>query len=323
MTSSPNPTWYDILGVDRDATPDQIKTAWRAATDKFEPGSGTSQFRLFNEAADVLLDPAKRKAYDAGLGVPDGMVDAAGPVADPADTEESELADPEAEEPAPLTTTAAEPEDAPDAVADTTALTVPEGTPDAPPASAERDTSKVVGWLGDRFVWITVVCVPVLVASIVAALVAVFGLHVWGADVEGLAPTVRTFDAGPDASAAAERALKAVLSYDYRHMEADRDRAVEFLTPAYKKDYLKTFNELLAQGPDGSPGPVEKTKAVVTADVLDTGVVDAESDRVRIIAFVNQSSVKGDGQPTVFQNRVVATMVHRGDRWLVDNLKSY
>ena len=40
--STPNPTWYDILGVPRDASPEQVKAAWRAATDKFEPGSGTS-----------------------------------------------------------------------------------------------------------------------------------------------------------------------------------------------------------------------------------------------------------------------------------------
>src|SRR3954447_6788035 len=68
---TPNPTWYDILGVGREATPDEVKAAWRAATDKFEPGSGTSQFRLFNEAADVLLDPARRVAYDAELAGPD------------------------------------------------------------------------------------------------------------------------------------------------------------------------------------------------------------------------------------------------------------
>src|ERR1051325_3373999 len=63
-----NPTWYDILGVDRGASAAEIKAAWRDATDKFEPGSGQSQFRLFNEAADVLLDPDKRAAYDAELG---------------------------------------------------------------------------------------------------------------------------------------------------------------------------------------------------------------------------------------------------------------
>src|SRR5690349_18826496 len=67
QNSNPGPTWYDILGVTPESTPDQVKAAWRDATDKFEPGTGASQFRLFNEAADVLLDPEKRAAYDAEL----------------------------------------------------------------------------------------------------------------------------------------------------------------------------------------------------------------------------------------------------------------
>src|SRR4051812_44102809 len=68
MTNTPGPTWYDVLGVSRDADSDEIRAAWRAATDKFEPGSGSGQFRMFNEAAEVLLDPARRAAYDASLG---------------------------------------------------------------------------------------------------------------------------------------------------------------------------------------------------------------------------------------------------------------
>src|SRR5690349_5064794 len=87
---SANPTWYDILGVAPEATPEEIKAAWRNATDKFEPGSGTSQFRLFNEAADVLLDPEKRAAYDAEL------VGAA-----PAVVEEPSAEEPAVEEPSP------------------------------------------------------------------------------------------------------------------------------------------------------------------------------------------------------------------------------
>jgi Mce-associated membrane protein len=287
---TPNPTWYDILGVAPDASPEQIKAAWRAATDKFEPGSGTSQFRLFNEAADVLLTPERRAAYDAELAGADAVT-----------------AEPEAEEPE-----AAEPE---------TEAVTPEPETAAPRVSAGRPS--MLEWLGRHLTWVLVATVPILVVSLVVAMVAVFGAHVWKIDVQGVRPAVRTFDAGPDATSAAERALKAVLSYDYRHMEADRDRAATYLTPKYRKEYLKNFNDLLTQGPDGSPGPVEKTKAVVTADVLDSGVVDAESDRVRVVVFVNQSSVKGSAAPTVFQDRVVATLVHDGGTWLVDDIKSY
>jgi len=291
--SAPSPTWYDILGVAPDATPEQVKAAWRAATDKFEPGSGTSQFRLFNEAADVLLNPERRAAYDAELapvpitaavgGTP--SVDATADVAAEAPTE------------APAEAPAAAPAEEPEPVASST-------------------TPRPGGVLG------RLAAIPVLVLALVGVL---FVAAVVLAAVVGvrLHDRVEVYDAGPEASAAAERALTSVLSYDYRHMEADRDRAARFLTPSYRKQYVKNFDDLLTKGPDGSPGPAEKTKAVVTADVLDTAVVDAESDRVRVIVFVNQSSVKGDAEPTRFQNRVVATMVRRGDSWLLDNIKSY
>jgi Mce-associated membrane protein len=299
--ATPNPTWYDILGVARDATPEQVKAAWRAATDKFEPGSGTSQWRLFNEAADVLLDPERRAAYDAEL------AGGAGPEAT-AEVEPVELPVPE-------------PGPAPAVVPDETAATEPV-TIDEPVAAPEpvepegAPAPRADGFLG-RLAAIPTLVLAVLGVVLVAAVVlaAVLGMR--------LQQRVDVFEAGPDASAAAERALTAVLSYDYRHMEADRDRAAQFLTPSYRKEYIKNFDDLLTKGPDGTPGPAEKTKAVVTADVLDTAVVDAERDRVRVLVFVNQSSVKGDAAPTVFQNRVVATLVHQGDRWLVDNIKSY
>jgi Mce-associated membrane protein len=287
--SSPNPTWYDILGVARDATPEQVKAAWRAATDKFEPGSGTSQFRLFNEAADVLLDPDRRAAYDAELA--------------------DEPAPDVAIEPEPVEPSAAEVEPAPEVA--------PAEAPAAEPVEPEEAPGRRAGGFLGRLAAIPALALAILGVVLVAAIVlaAVLGVR--------LQQRVDVFEAGPDASAAAERALTAVLSYDYRHMEADRDRAAQFLTPSYRKQYIKNFDDLLTKGPDGTPGPAEKTKAVVTADVLDTAVVDAERDRVRVLVFVNQSSVKGDAAPTVFQNRVVATLVHQGDRWLVDNIKSY
>jgi Mce-associated membrane protein len=289
---STNPTWYDLLGVAPDASAEEIKAAWRDATDKFEPGSGTSQFALFNEAADVLLNPERRAAYDAEL------AGAASPEAETA---------PDAE-PEPAAPTSAPP--AVDEGASDETLAPP------PPHEASAEPSRSGGVLG-RLAAIPTLVLALLAVLVVAAIVlaTVVGLR--------LHDRVQVFNAGPDASAAAERALTSVLSYDYRHMEADRDRAARFLTPSYRKQYVKNFDDLLTKGPNGSPGPAEKTQAVVTADVLDTAVVDAESGRVRVIVFVNQSSVKAGGQPTTFQDRVVATMVERDGSWLVDNIKSY
>lgn len=294
MTTNPSgPTWYDILGVDPSAGPDEIKAAWRNATDKFEPGTGASQFRLFNEAADVLLDPAKRAEYDAQLSGAEAPAEA-----DPA---------PVAEEPAPVVETpAAETAAAETAAAETAAAEVEE-----PTAEVTDPVEPAVG--PSPLLLVSVVVASVLAIAMVVVTVAL-GLH--------LHKRVDDAQAASDASAVAERALTAVLSYNYQHMDADRNRAVQFLTPAYAKQYVKTFS-LLTDGPNGTPGGAEKTQAVVTANVLNTGVVDADANTVRVLVFVNQSSVKGNAAAAIFQNRVVATMVRSGDSWLISDITSY
>lgn len=60
-----SPTWYDVLGVDRDATPDEVRTAWRRSIADLDPSD--RRFRSANEAAEVLLDADRRRAYDASL----------------------------------------------------------------------------------------------------------------------------------------------------------------------------------------------------------------------------------------------------------------
>jgi Mce-associated membrane protein len=278
-SNSPGPTWYDILGVTPDATPEQIKAAWRNATDKFEPGTGASQFRLFNEAADVLLDPEKRTEYDAGLTPDVELVETPEPSAPPA------------------------PDPAPD----------PTPEPTLDPTSEPTLGTETGFPLQTKIVAVLVV---LALASLVVA--GIFGIR--------LQRTVNTrqddASSSAEAAAVAERALTAVLSYDYRHMEADRDRSTKFLTPKYRAKFVKTFN-LLVEGPNGTPGGAEKTKAVVTANVLSTAVQDAENSEVRVLVFVNQTAVKDAGSPAIFQNRVVATMVRRGGSWLIDDVQSY
>jgi Mce-associated membrane protein len=284
-----SPTWYELLGVAHDASAEEIKSAWRDATDKFEPGSGTGQFRLFNEAADVLLDPAKRAAYDAEL----------------ADVETDATPDV-----APFETVAAQPPQEPPVETDATPdveLVETDPTPEADPT-----TPSFLERLGGSLGWVALICAPVVIAAIViTALVR----HSYNDKVD-------TWQAGREASAAASRALTAVLSYDYQHMPADQQRALQFLTPAYGKTFSKTF-ALLTTGADGSVGPAVKTKTVVTADVLDTGVQDATTNQVDVVVFVNQTSQKPDKSPAIFQNRVVVTMVHRNGAWLIDNIKTY
>ena len=58
-------TLYDFLGVSRDADAAEIRTTWRALIADLDPSD--PRFRAYNEAAETLLDPARRTAYDETL----------------------------------------------------------------------------------------------------------------------------------------------------------------------------------------------------------------------------------------------------------------
>jgi molecular chaperone DnaJ len=66
--------YYKTLGVDRKATPEEIKKAYRKLARKYHPDTNKdagaeARFKEISEAYDVLGDPEKRKTYDRGGGL--------------------------------------------------------------------------------------------------------------------------------------------------------------------------------------------------------------------------------------------------------------
>jgi len=65
------PDYYEILGVPRDATQEQIHRAYRRLALKYHPDKNPGnkeaeeKFKLISEAYQVLSDPEKRRIYDA------------------------------------------------------------------------------------------------------------------------------------------------------------------------------------------------------------------------------------------------------------------
>jgi molecular chaperone DnaJ len=60
---------YNTLGVNKNATPDEIKQAYRKLANKHHPDKGgdTSYFQKIQEAYETLGDPNKRQEYDTPM----------------------------------------------------------------------------------------------------------------------------------------------------------------------------------------------------------------------------------------------------------------
>ena len=154
-----------------------------------------------------------------------------------------------------------------------------------------------------------VLAVLAVVTAVVVAAAAYFAVPAWRdravEQAQQTAPSV------------AERAVQAILSYDYRSLGRDEKAAASYLTPAYTKKYENTFSLVKHNAPG--------LKAKVTARVLGSGVSEADPDHAHVLVFVDQTtrSTANGGQPQVALNRVMLDMVRQDGRWLVNGITSY
>lgn len=120
-----------------------------------------------------------------------------------------------------------------------------------------------------------------------------------------------------DAVAAATSSVATVLSYDYRHLQADFGNAEALLTKHFRAQYEKTT----AAGVEPLAAKYRATStAVVPAGAA--GVVSLSVDRAVVLVFVSQTVTNSQlAAPRLDRSRIDVTLVHRGGRWLIDDLK--
>ena len=194
------PNWYDLLDVEPTATADEIRAAWRSAVADLDPTD--RRFRVYNQAAEVLLDPALRAAYDQQLA--------------------AELAA-EAEQ---MEETAVESESSVDPPVEVESSVEPvQTTPEEPSEIRQvgRDLPVVPGWA------------LVVVAALLAGALTIAGVLV-------ARPSDASVENDTEAAqAAAERAIVPLLSYDAHHLDQSAAAAQPYMTSDEKAQYDNLF----------------------------------------------------------------------------------
>ncbi len=152
---------------------------------------------------------------------------------------------------------------------------------------------------------------------------ALFSVRYGDTDVDLLAwvrgeDTATLEDSADEARQAAQKSVPLVLSYDYRTLERDHDRAVRVLTGEQLTDYESNWT-------DGIAPNAEKVKAVVATTVPESGIglsnVSEDGDRVELLVVVDSQTrnVKVTNRQTL---GLTVVMVRQNGEWLIEDLKS-
>lgn len=280
MTTHAGPTWYDVLGVAPEASTEQIRVAWRAATADLDPTD--RRFATLSEAAAVLLDDERRAAYDREIGVSAEVGDAP---AEPAGTPE---------------------ESAEDADGDGAGASVP-----VTPAEPTRRRRGVPAWL--------LVALAITGALLVAAAALVARLP-GAEDVVETSTSYgpnRVEEPASEAQAAAERAIGPILSYDHQTLEADQAAAHRFMTDDYREQDYDPLFEVIKDNAPGTQTVVETT--VVDSGVVRWDPDSPDRVQVLLFVDRPTTNAQNP-EPLVYQDQVTVTMLRVGEEWLVDDL---
>lgn len=111
---------------------------------------------------------------------------------------------------------------------------------------------------------------------------------------------------------AAASAVEVVLSYDHRTLEADEQAATALMTPAYAEEFRDSFATVREEATE--------VRGASRAVALDSAVVSATADAVRVLVFVDRTTRSGDVERSVSRIAPVVTLERWGSAWAVSDI---
>jgi Mce-associated membrane protein len=121
--------------------------------------------------------------------------------------------------------------------------------------------------------------------------------------------------AGTEATLAAKDSTVALLSYEPATVDTTLGAAArDLLTGDFQNAYTTLITDVVV------PGAQEQRISAV-ATVPAASLVSVDGDQAVVLAFVNQTTVIGDGAPTATASTIKVTMVKIDDRWLVSQFE--
>lgn len=309
--------FYDLLGVDRTASADQIRSAWKTAIADLDPTDPI--FRAYSGAAEVLLDAERRAAYDADLAPAEQA---------PSDAVSTEAAPDDVAPAQPVTlakvapSTTDEPATTDEAtVSDEATVTDEAAAGDEPVGDhapevdgADRPaTGPGSGLIG-----------AVAAAALLALVLAVFLLAQPGGQLFGddspsaiADQNAAAEEATVSAEGAAERMVPEILSYDYRTLDKDFERRNAHLTDTLRDKTVKLWEQLREDA------VTNKLQVATTSEAAGLTRMSEDTLTAVVVVFFRQDVASNGGAAQQDSRWATFNLIRDDDEsqdWLVDDV---
>lgn len=306
---------YDILNVDESASVEEIRAAWKAAVADLDPTD--RRFRAFNDAAAVLLEQDKRAAYDAELAATrDADPDPADATDDPADTVDTDDTDDTAADAAPAATAVTLTKVSSAATTTPTKTPSPKPTPEPTPEPKPAGPASAgpPGWaLGAAGVG----ALAALALAIVLLVQPGGNLFADDSPKDVAAANARFEKSSLSVEGAAERMIADVFSYNYKTMDADLERAQQYVTPELGAKQAKGWPDIAKDAAD------QKLVVQARAEAVALTRLSRNGKDATVVVFLVQDSTRNGVDQTPLRMWVSLKMVLEdgsADSWLIDDV---